>query len=79
MKLKLTITLGTPATDATVMVTEAPVDIHDIAAMADGTGSVNLADYVVPGKYTLVISYNGNSSIHTIDLTGATEEIELTI
>lgn len=79
MKLKITNAAGLPVPDATVMVTEAPVPIHDIAAMTDASGTVNLADYIVPGKYTVVISHDGDSSVHSIDLQGATNEVALTV
>jgi len=57
-----------PVTDATVMVTDAPVPIHDIAAMTDDNGYVNLADYSAPGAYSVIISHNGENENFSFDL-----------
>lgn len=79
MKLRIKNSTGLPVPDATVMVTEAPAAIHDIAALTNEDGFVNLADYVIPGKYTVVVSHNGDSSIHSVDLQGSGAEIDVVI
>ena len=79
MKLKVVNNLGMPIADAAVMVSDAPVPIHDIAAMTDINGTVNLADYNVPGKYTVTISHNGENSSQTIDVHQADELIAVSV
>jgi hypothetical protein len=79
MKIKITNNLGMPIADATVMVSDAPVPIHDIAAMTDGNGTVNLADYNAPGKYTLTISHNGQNTTETVQLHQPDELISVSV
>ena len=79
MKLKITNNVGMPIADATVMVSDAPVPIHDIAAMTDGNGMVNLADYNIPGTYTLTISHNGANSTEIVELHQADELIAISV
>jgi carboxypeptidase family protein len=79
MKLKIKNNLGMPIADATVMVTDAPVPIHDIAAMTDNNGAVNLADYDVPGSYTVTISHDGQNSSRVVEVHEADEVIAVSV
>jgi hypothetical protein len=79
MRLRIKDNLGMPVADAAVMVVDAPMPIHDIAAITDANGIVNLGDYQEPGRYTVSISHHGGSTQHSIDLRVPDDIVELAI
>jgi hypothetical protein len=59
---------GTPIEGAMVMIAEGG-EHHDIASQSDAQGTFFLPEIQVPGTYTLLINYSGESRKITVNIT----------